>query len=130
MAKLPGHLYLRGRIYWIKYSVDGQPRYESTETDDARKARDVLLDRVGRVKRGEPILPRVDKIRYPEAAEDLRTFYKTSGQRDLEEAEYRLAHLDAFFKPYRLRSIGASEITKYIAKRQGEQAANGTINRE
>jgi len=33
-----GHLYQRGRIWWVKYYVNGRPIRESTGTADARKA--------------------------------------------------------------------------------------------
>ncbi len=61
---------------------------------------------------------------------DLRTHYRTTGERDLEEAEYRLAHLDAFFTGWRVVNIGPAPITKYVEQRQVAGAANGTINRE
>ena len=55
---------------------------------------------------------------------------RVTGERNLEEAEYRLAHLDAFFANRRLASIGGADATAYAEQRQAEQVANGTINRE
>jgi integrase len=43
---------------------------------------------------------------------------------------HRLAHLDGFFRGRRLADIGSADVTLYVAKRQAEGAANGTINRE
>jgi integrase len=48
----------------------------------------------------------------------------------LEEAEYRLKHLDNFFVGQRIAAINPARITAYMAKRQEEGAANATINRE
>jgi integrase len=76
------------------------------------------------------MLPRVDKVLYDEAAKDLRQHYQTTGSRDLDEAEGRLAHLDKFFAGRRLASLGGAEVTAYVAQRQAQGAANGTINRE
>lgn len=42
----------------------------------------------------------------------------------------RLRHLGAFFTGWRVENITPDQITAYIVKRQGEGAANGTINRE
>jgi hypothetical protein len=55
---------------------------------------------------------------------------QASGARDLEEAGWRLKHLDRTFRWARASLITAAAITRYIVQRQSEQAANGTINRE
>jgi integrase len=65
-----------------------------------------------------------------QSGHDLRRHYETTGCRDLEEADGRLAHLKAFFTGRRAAAIGQPEATAYIAHRQGEGASNGTINRE
>ncbi len=76
------------------------------------------------------MLARVDKVRWEEAAADLRTFYETTGKRNLREYRYRVAHLTAFFTGRRIASIKPADVTKYIQSRQQEGAANGTITRE
>jgi integrase len=122
---------MRGsRFFWIKYYVNGRPVCESSGTDKEDAALRVLRSRLARVDGGLPVLPRVDRIRYDEVATDLRTHYKTSGRRDIKEAEKRLTHLDAFFTGYRVAAIGGAQVDAYVAKRQTEKAANGTINRE
>lgn len=76
------------------------------------------------------MMPRADRVRYDEAAADLRQHYEATGTRGLEEADYRLAHLKAHFAGVRLASIGPADATAYVAKRQAAEASNGTINRE
>jgi integrase len=115
---------------WIKFYVNGKPHYESTKTDKVKVAKQILKDREGRVATGQPILPRADKVRYEDAAEDLKAHYRTTGCRNTEESGFRFAHLDAYFKGHRVAAIGAAEVTRYIAARQDQRAANGTINRE
>ena len=117
-------------IWWIKYYVDGRPVRESTGTEKESDARRFLKAREGRVATGQPMLPRADRVRYEEAAEDLRQHYETTGSRDPGEAEFRLKHLDAFFATWRLSRVGPADVTEYVAQRQAEDAANGTINRE
>jgi len=119
-----------GRIWWVKYYANGRPVRESTGTEKEAEARRFLKEREGRVAAGQPILPRVDRIRYEEAAQDLRHYYQTTGARDIKEAETRLRHLDLFFAQRRFGTIETTLITKYVAKRQGDGAQNGTINRE
>ena len=119
-----------GRIWWTSVYTNGRRQCASTETADEAQARRILKQREGRVAAGLPLLPRADRIRYDEAAADLRQHYATTGDRDLVEAETRLKRLDAFFGGRRLAAIGGAEATAYVAHRQAAQIANGTINRE
>jgi integrase len=114
----------------MKYYDHGRPIYESTGKTNEKAAGRILRERLVRVDRGEPVMARLDRVPYTEAAKDLREHYTSSGARNLEEAGWRLQHLDAFFQHYRLASIGPADVTRYTVKRQGEQASNGTINRE
>lgn len=125
-----GQLYQRGRIWWVKYYVNGRPVRESTGTAKEREAERFLKQREGRAAAGLPLLPRADRVRYEEAAADLRQHYETTGSRDSSEAEKRLKHLDHFFLGRRLANIGGADGAAYVAHRQKEGAANGTINRE
>jgi hypothetical protein len=125
-----GMLYKRGRVYWCKYYVAGRPVRESTGKTSEKAAERVLKVREGRAAAGLPILPRADRIRFEEIAKDLRQHYAATGSRDLEEAEFRLAHLGRFFAGRRVGTIGGAEITAYALQRQREGAANGTVNRE
>jgi integrase len=125
-----GHLYRRGRMYWTKYYVNGRPVYESTGQTKESPAQRVLNERLGRIATGQPIMPRLDRIPYAEVAQDLRQHYASSGDRDLDEAGWRLAHLDRFFQHTRVAAIGPADITRYTVERQKAEASNGTINRE
>jgi len=121
-------------------TADGRRVRESTKTTDYDTAKRMLDDKRGRIARGEVVLPRLDKVTYDEARDDLRAFYEPHKTRDLAEADVRLKHLDAFFKGYRLANITPDVITKYVRDRQAPKmrdeeeaepgAANGTINRE
>ncbi len=119
-----------GHIWWAKYYVNGRPVRESTGTEKRTEAERFMKEREGRVATGQPFLPRADRVRYEEVAQDLRQHYQATGTRGLGEAESRLRHLDTFFRGRRVAGIGAPEINAYVLKRQGEGAANGTINRE
>jgi len=48
----------------------------------------------------------------------------------MEEAQYRLKHLEGFFAYQRIASINPAKITAYVVNRQKDGAANATINRE
>jgi integrase len=125
-----GYLYKRGTMWWVKYYANGQPMRESTGTAKRKEAERFLKEREGRSATGQPILKRADRIQYEEIAEDLRRHYWTTGSRNLEEAKHRLKHLDPFFTGQRIVTISPARITTYVSRRQGEGAANATINRE
>jgi integrase len=86
--------------------------------------------REGQTAGGQPILPRADRIRFDEAAADLRAHYQATGSRDLKEANFRLAHLDRFFGGWRRVAIDRGAVRQYVLRRQAAGAANSTINRE
>ncbi len=125
-----------GRIWWVKYYVNGRPIRESTGQEKQEKARDFLKLREGAVAKGMPVAPRLDRILYDEVAADLRQHYRTTGCRDLDEAEDRLAHLDRFFRNRRASAITAPLVTAYVAERQsqkthlGRLTSNRTVNIE
>lgn len=117
-------------VWWMKYSAAGRVIRQTTGTTDKRTAQRFLDSRVGRAAEGQPILPRADRVRYEEAAEDLRQHYATTGSRGTVEAGWRLAHLGAFFAGRRLVNLGPQDASAYVAHRQGQGASNATINRE
>lgn len=125
----------RASVWWVKYYADGRAIRESTGVSSdtntpPAEARRFLKEREGRTAAGMPVLPRADRVRYEEAAADLRRHYKTTGSRDMDEAEGRLKHLDPFFAGRRLSSIGQADVPRYAEQRQAEGASNGSINRE
>jgi hypothetical protein len=54
----------------------------------------------------------VSKILHDELATDLRNHYKTTGERDLDEADGRLDHLNPFFTQKRASEIGSADVTE------------------
>ena len=131
-----GQLYRRGRVWWVKYYLNGRPIRESTKVmsdgpEQPPKAMSFLKKREGLIEAGLPVMPRADRVRYDEAAKDLRTHYETTGSRDSDEAGKRFKHLDGFFRGRLLASIGGADGARYVVDRQKKKkAANGTINRE
>ena len=64
MANIRG-LYQRpdSEVWWLSYTAaDGRRVRESAKTTDWETAKRVLDDKLGRLARGEVLLPRVDKI--------------------------------------------------------------------
>jgi len=125
-----GMLYKCGKVFWIKYYSAGRPIRESMGTTKQKEAERFLKDREGRVAMGTPALPRIDRIRYDELADDLRRHYEVTNCRDLKEADVRLKPLKAFFSGRRASGIGGPDIERYVQVGQGAAVSNGAINRE
>src|SRR5437899_1802051 len=94
-----------GRVWHAQYFVNGRRIRESTRTAKRSEADRFLRLREGRAAEGRPVLPRVDRILYDEVAADLRLHYRTSGRRNLQEAELRLRPLDGFFAHRRVAEL-------------------------
>jgi len=120
----------RQATYKISYSVNGRKVIESTGVTSEAEAKRILKEREGRVATGQPILPRVDKVKYDEVRDDLCRYYSATGARELVEVGKRLSHLDKFFGGARVVAIDRSTLLRYIEARQAQGAANGTVNRE
>ena len=119
-----------GRVWHAQYFVSSRRVRESTRTTKKSEAERFLKAREGRAAEGTPIPPRLDLVRYDELADDLRKHYKTTGERNVKEAEKRLTPLQAFFGGRRAAAIASADLTAYVEKRQTAGLANGTINRE
>ena len=118
-------------VFWITYkNADGRRVRENTKTTDRATAKRIRDERVGRVARGEHVDPRMDRTTYEVAREDLLTYYRVHGTRDVAEAEGRLAHLDPYFTGTPIARIGPAEVEAYARHRQQAGAANATANRE
>jgi integrase len=116
--------------WWLQFYVEGRKVRESARTEKKAEALRLLAIRTRAAAKGEAIAPKLDRVTYAEAREDLVRHYQTTGCRDLTEAGKRLAHLDTFFTGRRIATIGQATVTQYVQKRQEEGAANGTVNRE
>ena len=118
-----GSVYLRKgtKKLWIKYVQHGRIVRESTETANVVEARRMLRDREGDVVKGVPVIPRVGRVTFDEAATDLLNDYSTNRKKTLDDAQRRIKkHLSPFFGNRRMIAITTVELRAYIARRQKE----------
>jgi len=114
----------------MKYRANGRLVRESTGTTKLNEAKKTLARRMGAAAEGRPILPRADKVKIYQLAEDLVNDYKANQRPSLDRLEYSLKHLLPFFGECRAVQVTPADVNAYIAMRQAEGATNGTINRE
>ncbi len=125
-----GHIYKRGKVFWIKYSRNGKPYYESSKSKKEADAKRLLRKREGEISNGR--IPGIyfERVKFDDLAKDLITDYKINNKKSTDRAELSVLHLSSFFEGYKVPELTTPKIKAYIAYRQSEGAANGTINRE
>ncbi len=116
--------------YWMKYYVDGRPIQESTRTSDKDRAKRILKIKEGEIAAGLYRGPNIDRTRYEDLAELVRQDYELNKRKTGRRVSEYQHHLAPYFRKLRVSAITTERIKAYIVKRQGEGAANGTINRE
>jgi integrase len=117
-------------VWWLKYRASGRLVRESSETEKETEAKKLLRLREAAAIEGRGVLPRADKILVRELAEDLKQDYRANQRRSANRLTYSLAHLVPFFGDRRAVQVTSADVTRYVAQRQAEKAAAGTINRE
>jgi len=135
MSKKHPGVYLRGKVYWIKYSRNGRPFRESSHSEKESDAVRLLNLRRGDIARGVHVTPRIGRVKIDELLEDVASDYQMNGKRSAKDLKFRLKHLLPFFGGRKAADITTADIRRYIVSRQtddddGTGALNGTVNRE
>ena len=94
--KHPG-VYLRGKVYWIKYSRNGRPFRESSHSEKESDAVRLLNLRRGDIARGVQVTPKIGRVLIDELIEDVVNDYRMNGQRSSEYLRFRIKQLLPFF---------------------------------
>src|SRR5215831_1830770 len=135
-----GTLLLRGRIWWIRYSVHGQRREESSRSPEQRKALRLLRTRVEE-RKGSLINPAAEaRVRMDVLFDTLAKDYRDNGRRSLATLTARLRPLRHAFGSDRAIDVTAARIEHYKADRlaarrpigiaQTKGYARASVNRE
>ena len=135
-----GTLVLRGRIWWIRYSVHGQRREESSKSPEQRKALRLLRTRV-EARKGSHINPAAEaRVRMDALFDALEKDYQDNGRRSLTTLKARLRPLRDAFGSDRAIDVTAARIEHYKTDRlaarrpigiaQTKGYARASVNRE
>jgi integrase len=131
-----GSIYLRGRIWWFKYSVRGKPFSESSGSTNHAVARKLQKKRIAEIEAGKPVGPQVEKTTLRELCAMVLADYRANERRSVDRAEGAVSHLYEFFSAEAPAvTITSDRITAYQAHRRGSlykgrPVANATINCE
>jgi integrase len=121
-----GHVYLRGRIWWIKYYQHGRPHQESSRSESQAVALALLRKRL----RGQGSASE-ERVTYEDLEAGILQDYTINQYRSLDLlTNVRLKHVRAFFKGQRAVDITTPRLRQYSMMRHKQGAAAATINRE
>jgi integrase len=125
-----GRIYQRGNTWWIQYYGQGQLFRESTRSHLKSAAISLLKLREGEISYGRVPSLRAEKTTFEELAALYLQDYQINGRKTVNRAQELTDRLRESFGRFRACRITSEHIRTYIARRQSEGIANGTINRE
>lgn len=125
-----GTVRLRGRIWWVRYKVNGKSHEESSGSTDRRKAEKLLERREVELGHGLFVAPDVKRTTGEDLAQMLRDDYRINGRRSLRRVETSLSHLLPEFGGTRAATITGDRVAAYVSKRLDDHAAPATIRNE
>jgi integrase len=126
-----GCIYRRGKIWWVKLTVDGETIYESTESTVRDDAVQLLRLRQGELAANALPAWLKPSVTVGKVLELVPADLKAYQKKDLANVERQIRrHLGPFFEKIPVKRLSTAKIHEYIAKRQAENAAAATINRE
>ncbi len=125
-----GTLRLRGRIWWVRYKVNGKPFEESSGSADPRKAEKLLARRQAELGIGAFVAPDVKRTTFEHLAQIIRDDYAVNGRRSAARLENSLTQLAKAFAGARALPLTADRLTAYLRQRLEQGAAAATVRNE
>ena len=125
-----GRIYKRGQTWWIQYYGQGQLFRESSHSHLKSAATSFLKLREGEVGQGRVPALKAEKTTFAELAALYLQDYQINGRKTCDRANELTDRLRESFGRFRACRMTSDHIRAYIARRQSDGMANGTINRE
>lgn len=125
-----GGVYLRGGVWWVRYSYRGTKVRESSGSDARSVAVKLLKRRLGEMGQGRLVGPDVERTTFEDLKGMLLDDYATNERKSTVRAASSLAHLGGVFGRDRALDITADRLVGYVKIRQEEGAKPATIRCE
>lgn len=126
-----GRLYLRGRIWWLKYYRLGKAYWESSGSENRADAGRLLKLRLGEIEAGRFRGLAPMQITVGQLCDLVIEDYRQARKRSLPEVEWRVGkNLRPALGDVKAADFGQAHILRYISARRKAGAADATINRE
>ncbi len=127
---------LRGRVWWIRYSVDGVEHRESTKSEREIDAERLLKTRWKQIGAGRFVGHKAEKVTVGALLDALLVEYQSNGRRSTNSLTGRIEHLMASLGNRRACDVTGATVEAYKAERltmksrRGGLVAPATVNRE
>jgi len=126
-----GCIYRRGKIWWVKITVDGETIYESTESEIRDDAVQLLRLRQGELAANAVPSWLKASVTVGKVLELVPKDLKAYQKKDVKNVERQIRlHLEPVFGKIPVKRLSTAKIQDYIEKRVEEGAAPATVNRE
>jgi len=117
------------RVWWADFSVNGERYRESTKATNRGEAERYLTRRLRELDVYGPQEREYGDVELLDLMELIRRDYERNNRRS--NIEYALSHLEDFYgEGFPVVNLGDPQVEAYVQEREGEGAANATINRE
>lgn len=128
--KKASNIFLRGSIWWIRYSHRGRQIRESSGSSVHDDAVRLLKRRQGDIVTGKFAGLRPERITISELLDDVERDYRDNARKSLRQLLSRLKRLRPAFGSLRAADFSSERVKSYRSGRLGEGATRAAINRE
>jgi integrase len=126
-----GSVYLRGRVWWIKYPADGRRIQESSLSEVRTDAENLLKRRLGEIVTGKFRGLGPERVKMSELFADVIDDYRINKRSSTDDVDSRVRlHLEPAFGKIRAAALSSQDIKRYITNRRDAGTPEATINRE
>jgi len=124
-------IYLRGNVWWLRYTVNGRRLFESAETTDRKTAEIVLQKRLVEIHEGR-FFGRLKQVRtgLPDAIDEYLTVYAKERKATWQADEVMLRRFDAFLGPKAfLQDVTRLDIERFQGFLLRQDISGARVNR-
>jgi integrase len=126
-----GEIFLRGKMYAVRYYVNGRRKMVSARTSKLGKAQTFLRKLLKDKDDGNSTTLNGARLRISDGLARVVTDYKNNDLKSVANVERRIKkHLTPFFGNRRMVTIASADIERFKEERRAAGATNAEINRE
>lgn len=125
-----GSVYLRGKIWWIKYYQNGRYFCESSRSKERDVANKALQRRLGEVASGTFVEPSVERTTILELVDLVVEDYKFRQLSSLPTVVWQRGVIEGTIGKLPAARVCPMTIKRYVIQRRQQKASDATINRE
>ena len=124
------NIFLRGSIWWIRYTDKGRQIRESSKSSLWEDADRLLKKRQGEIVTGKFAGLGPERVTMSELLAEVEQDYRDNARKSLPQLLSRLKRLKPTFGHVRAAEFSSDHIKRYRSKRLEEEATRAAINRE